>query len=71
MKGELEIIQLPCFTAKYQKEGKPRPASYADPAYPFSSALNLRESLKTTTLRAGRVIASLVWGLRPLRAFLS
>ncbi len=53
------------------KAGESQTATQAVTHYPFSSALNLRESLKTTTLRAGRVIASLVWGLRPLRAFLS
>ncbi len=37
----------------------------------LSSARNLRESRNTTTLRGGSMMDSLVWGLRPLRAFLS
>lgn len=37
----------------------------------FSSERNLRERRNTTTLRGGRVMVSSVWGLRPLRAFLS
>lgn len=37
----------------------------------LSSARNLRDRRKTTTLRGGRMMELLVWGLRPLRARLS